>query len=203
MGGLLQWCCFVILFREFIAMDSVREGFWWTFSKILRYVKGSGNIFHIYLFEILYHLWVFLWWVSSNYRHGKWKEKIGAMGNVAMWNVVIKNVAIEMSPWKKIVSTSGVKKISKGWNENLIFDFAWGGCCKNLYKCKISYVLLFVFFLSSYNVIRDFPPLSWSVSWYLCVFCIAHIIMTRHWGVVNNEMLLVALLASFRNPSRS
>ena len=27
MGGLLQWCCFVILFREFIAMDGVREGF--------------------------------------------------------------------------------------------------------------------------------------------------------------------------------
>jgi hypothetical protein len=27
MGGLLQWCCFVILFREFIAMDGVHEGF--------------------------------------------------------------------------------------------------------------------------------------------------------------------------------
>ena len=38
-------------------MGGVREGFWWTFSKILRYVKGSGNIFHIYLFEILCHLW--------------------------------------------------------------------------------------------------------------------------------------------------
>lgn len=41
----------------------------------------------------------------------------------------------------------------------------------------------FVFFLSSYNVIRDFPPLSWSISWYLCFFFIAHIIMTLHWDV--------------------
>ena len=77
MGGLLQWCCFVILFREFIAMDGVREGFWWTFSKILRYVKGSGNIFHIYLFEILCHLW------------GVMEMKVVAMKIVAMGNVAM------------------------------------------------------------------------------------------------------------------
>lgn len=64
-----------------------------------------------------------------------------------------------------VVSTSGDKKISKGWNENLILIFAWGGCCKNLYKCRISYVLLlssfcllitwFVIFLRYLEVFLD------------------------------------------------
>jgi hypothetical protein len=97
----------------------------------------------------------------------------------------------------------GVKKISKGWNENLILILHGVGVVRFCTNVKFRMFFFFVFFLSSYNVIRDFPPLSWSVSWYLCVFCIAHIIMTQHWGVVNNEMLLVALLASFRNPSRN
>ena len=94
MGGLLQWCCFVILLREFIAMDGVREGFWWTFSKILRYVKGSGNIFRVYLFEILCHLWgVMEMKVVA--------MKIVAMGNVAIKYVVMINVAIENVAMKK------------------------------------------------------------------------------------------------------
>jgi hypothetical protein len=78
-----------------------------------------------------------------------------------MINVAIENVAMK----KNCVSTSGDKKISKGWNENLILIFAWGGCCKNLYKCKISYVLLlssfcllitwFVIFLRYLEVFLD------------------------------------------------
>jgi len=41
-------------------------------------------------------------------------EKIVAMGNVAIKYVVMINVAIENVAMKKFVSTSGVKKISKG-----------------------------------------------------------------------------------------
>ncbi len=101
----------------------------------------------------------------------------------------------KLSPWEKNLSTSGVESFPKEWRKKLKFDFAWGGCCKSCTNVKFR---MFFFFSSffSYNVIRDFPPLSWSFSWYLCIFCIAHIIMTLHWGVVNNEMLLVALLAS-------
>jgi hypothetical protein len=138
----------------------------------LRYVKGSGNIFHIYLFEILCHLWgchgnkscCHESYCYGECRHVKCRHKKCRHRNVAM---------------KKIVSTSGVKKISKGWNENLIFDFAWGGCCKNLYKCKISYVLLlssfcllitwFVIFLRYLEVFLDIFASSASLtSLWLC-----------------------------------
>jgi len=91
----------------------------------LRYVKGSGNIFRIYLFEILCHLW------------GAMEMKVVAMKIVAMGNVTIKNVAMK----KLGVYFWGLKKNFKRMKWKLDVDFAWGGCCKNLYKCKILYVL--------------------------------------------------------------
>jgi len=97
-----------------------------------------------------------------------WKVKIGRMvlkviamkKFVAMGNVAIKNVAMK----KLCVYFWGLKNFKRmKWKLNV--NFAWGGCCKNLYKCKISYVLLlssfcllitwFVIFLRYLEVFLD------------------------------------------------
>ena len=61
----------------------------------MRYVKGSGNIFHMYLFEILCHLWDVM-------EIKVVAMKVVAMGNVAIKYVVMINVAIENVAMKKL-----------------------------------------------------------------------------------------------------
>jgi len=73
----------------------------------LRYVKGSGNIFHVYLFEILCHL-------LGAMEMKVVAMKIVAMGNVAIKYVVMINVAIENVAMKKnLCLLLGLKKFQK------------------------------------------------------------------------------------------
>ena len=55
----------------------------------------------------------------------------------------------------------GVKKIfQKDEKENLILILHGVGVCKNCTNVKFRMFFFCLLFLSSYNVIRDFPPLS-------------------------------------------
>jgi len=162
MGGLLQWWCFVIFEEDFV-QRIYRHG-WCTWRVLMNILVRFGICKGIRKHISYLLVWNFMSFVgclgNKSYchenccygecRHVECRHKKCRHRNVAM---------------KKFVSTSGVKKNFKRMKWKLNVDFAWGGCCKNLYKCKISYVLLlssfcllitwFVIFLRYLEVFLD------------------------------------------------